>query len=254
MAEKLSEAQRIANTLPWDERIPMIRDDNFQQLIFNETFATPEEEEARLWFLIVTVTREQRAGSSAIVDKEFNEAYNISVNENTLPHVRWGRIDYLNVTRLTTRWGVWRAPIFIVAKDRGKTLRFFHPQEIGAKADFLHTFLVEEIWTRRPPWIGPWAPGGSREELLDQIAIFLEKLYFYMSMLPHWMYLILSGGLGSLLLQLFHKKPPTSTKPVTPQSKPTPVPAVQQQNVAQADSSNAGTKKEGTHKRKGNKK
>ena len=126
MTEKLLEAQRTANDLPWDERIPMIRDDNFQQLIFNETFATQEEEEARLWFLVVyathkiqhhgtetriassTTTNQQRTGTSAIVDKEFNGAYNISVNENTLPHVRWGRIDYLNVTRLTTRWGVWR--------------------------------------------------------------------------------------------------------------------------------------------------
>lgn len=52
--------------------------------------------------------------------------------------------------------------MFIVAKDRGKTLRFFYPQEIGAQADYLHAFLVEEIWTRRPPWTGPWAPGGSR--------------------------------------------------------------------------------------------
>lgn len=56
MTEKLSEAQRIANTLPWDDRIPMITDNNFQQLIFNETFATPEEEEARLWFLVVYAT------------------------------------------------------------------------------------------------------------------------------------------------------------------------------------------------------
>jgi hypothetical protein len=53
MTEKLAEAQRQANDLPWDDRIPMIRDDNFEQLIFNETFATEEEEEARLWFLMV---------------------------------------------------------------------------------------------------------------------------------------------------------------------------------------------------------
>lgn len=57
MTERVTEAQRKANMLPWDDRIPMITDDNFEQLIFNETFATPEEEEARLWFLVVYATR-----------------------------------------------------------------------------------------------------------------------------------------------------------------------------------------------------
>jgi hypothetical protein len=126
MTEKLTEAQRKAYDLPWDDRIPMIRDDNFETLIFNETFDTPEEEEARLWFLVVyalhliqyfdaesiftysTVTSNQRTGISAFVDQQFNEAYNTSLAENDLPHVRWGRIDYINVTRLTTKWAVWR--------------------------------------------------------------------------------------------------------------------------------------------------
>jgi hypothetical protein len=56
-----------------------------------------------------TVTSSQRTGISAVVDQQFNEAYNISLKEQDLPHVRWGRIDYLNVTRLTTKWGVWRS-------------------------------------------------------------------------------------------------------------------------------------------------
>ena len=27
--------------------------------------------------------------------------------ENDLPNVRWGRIDYMSVTYLTTKWAVW---------------------------------------------------------------------------------------------------------------------------------------------------
>ena len=92
------------------------------------------------------------------------------------------------------------------------------------------------------------------EDLLDKFAIFQEKLYFYMSKIPRWMYLILSGGLGSLLLQVFHRKMPTTSKPAISQPKPESVSAIQQQNVAQAGPSSSGTKKEGALKRKGNKK
>ena len=41
-------------------------------------------------------------------DEKFDEAYDISAKENDLPHVRWGRIDYMNVTALTTKWVVWQ--------------------------------------------------------------------------------------------------------------------------------------------------
>jgi len=41
-------------------------------------------------------------------DEKFDEAYDLSVKENDLPHVKWGRIDYISVTALTTRWGVWQ--------------------------------------------------------------------------------------------------------------------------------------------------
>ena len=52
--------------------------------------------------------------------------------------------------------------MFILAKDRGKTLRFFHPQQVGANAPFIRAFLLEEVWKRQQPWTGVWAPGGSR--------------------------------------------------------------------------------------------
>jgi hypothetical protein len=92
------------------------------------------------------------------------------------------------------------------------------------------------------------------EDLLDKFAIFQEKLYFYMSKIPRWMYLILSGSLGSLFLNLFHRKKPTTIKPVTTKSKPTGVTSVQQDIAARAGSSSVGTKREGIQTRKSNKK
>lgn len=55
-----------------------------------------------------TTTSTQRTGLSAFLDEQFNEAFNESLIEQDLPNVRWGRIDYLNVTRLTTKWAVWK--------------------------------------------------------------------------------------------------------------------------------------------------
>lgn len=52
--EKLAEAQEKSK-LPWDERITMITDHNYEELIFNEDFETPEEEAQRVWLIIVCV-------------------------------------------------------------------------------------------------------------------------------------------------------------------------------------------------------
>lgn len=38
----------------------------------------------------------------------FDQAYNLTQLEGDLPEVRWGRIDYINVTSITTKWGVWQ--------------------------------------------------------------------------------------------------------------------------------------------------
>jgi hypothetical protein len=46
-------------------------------------------------------------------DKEFDQAYNTSLVENDLPHVRWGRIDYINVTYITSKWAIWKYVAFL---------------------------------------------------------------------------------------------------------------------------------------------
>jgi len=253
ITDKLAEAEKKSR-LPWDERIPMITDGNYEELLFHETFATAEEEAARVWFLIVTVTSNQRTGLSAFVDEQFNAAFNMTLEENDLHHVRWGRIDYLNVTRLTTKWSVWKAPMLIIAKDRGKTLRFFQPQSIGAKAPFMRQFLLEETYERIQPWNGPWAPGGSQEHILDKFAIIQEQIYIYMSMIPRWMYLLITGGLGSLLLNLFHRKPVPKSD-ITPRAaNKTAIQKSEANTVVIPTASPNKTKTEGTQKRKVNKK
>lgn len=46
------EAERRRTNM-WDPRIPLITDDNYENLIVNETFSSEEEERERVWFLIV---------------------------------------------------------------------------------------------------------------------------------------------------------------------------------------------------------
>ena len=58
--------------------------------------------------MVSSVTAAQQDGISKYMDQVFDSAYNETLHENDLPNVRWGRIDYLNVTYLTTKWNVWQ--------------------------------------------------------------------------------------------------------------------------------------------------
>src|ERR1700691_83799 len=54
-----------------------------------------------------TVTSSGQEGVSKYVDQVFDSAFNLTQEAGDLPNVRWGRINYLNVTKLTTKWNVW---------------------------------------------------------------------------------------------------------------------------------------------------
>jgi hypothetical protein len=125
-------------------------------------------------------TREE--GLSKYVDEAFDGAYNESQIAGDLPHLRWGRIDYLNVTRITTKWGVWQcvllrflstnfdlifflvlsAPLVVILTDRGQTLRFYKPAGLRLQVELIREFLLTKYWETTPPWDSSFAPGGSR--------------------------------------------------------------------------------------------
>lgn len=54
-----------------------------------------------------TVTSTGQESVSKYVDQVFDSAYNLTQAAGDLTNVRWGRIDYLNVTAITTKWAVW---------------------------------------------------------------------------------------------------------------------------------------------------
>jgi hypothetical protein len=51
ISEKIEAAKEHAKI--WDERIPLITDDNYEELVLNEKFKTLEAEKDRLWFIVM---------------------------------------------------------------------------------------------------------------------------------------------------------------------------------------------------------
>ncbi|EGO02129.1 hypothetical protein SERLA73DRAFT_177903 [Serpula lacrymans var. lacrymans S7.3] len=203
--------ERFNPSVLWDERIPLITDENYGDIIVNEEL-TEEEEEDRVWFLIITVTTGQPDGVSMFVDKVFDATYNLTQGLGDLPHVRFGRIDYLNVTSITTKWAVWSAPFLVVLKDRGQTLRFYKAGQIRLTDEILHAFLKEEGWKQKDPWKSAYGPGGEREYILDYLAIVFTKVYNVVVIVPKWLLYIVTGGLASLIVNWLHR----DRKPANP--------------------------------------
>lgn len=54
-----------------------------------------------------TATSSGQEGVSKYVDQIFDSAYNLTQVAGDLKNIRWGRIDYLNVTAITTKWAIW---------------------------------------------------------------------------------------------------------------------------------------------------
>ncbi|KAH9899566.1 hypothetical protein C8Q73DRAFT_753948 [Cubamyces lactineus] len=204
---------------PWDPRIPLLSDENFEEIVVREVL-TEEEERERVWFIIVSVTAGgQNNALSQMVDQSFDEAYNRTVIAGDLPNVRWGRIDYLNVTYLTTKWSIWTGPYLIVLQDRGQTLRFYKADRVRVTPELLRELLTEELWRNTEPWKTNFAPGGKREWVMHYYALGLKRVFDFVNRFPRWMLMIASGAVASVVMRLLHSNPAAE---VPPQLQPEP--------------------------------
>ncbi|KAK0207008.1 hypothetical protein DFS33DRAFT_1318408 [Desarmillaria ectypa] len=220
----ITERLEAAEVLPWDNRIPLITDNNYEEMIVKEEL-TEEEEEERVWALLISASASRQDGISKFVDDAFDEAYNQTLIDEDLPNVRWGRIDYFNVTYITTKWAVWQAPFIVILKDRGQTLRFYRAQNIRLRDGAFHDFLKAEAWKVTPPWKTAYAPGGEREYIMDFFATWMSKIYNVTVRLPRFILLILSGTAGSIVIGLMHRNPPKQAVQKTePASQPASAP------------------------------
>ncbi|KAF9266186.1 hypothetical protein L218DRAFT_858848 [Marasmius fiardii PR-910] len=204
----ITERLQKARESPWDVRIPLITDDNYEAVIFNEDL-TEEEEKARTWVLIVCVSGDyHQGGMSPMIDDIFDQEFNDTIIANDLPNVRWGRLDYLNVTYVTTKWAVWQVPMLIVLKDRGQTLRFYRPQYLPLRDGGLREFLKKEYYLQTPPWNSSFAPGGSSEYILHYFGYALTQVYAILVTVPRWLLYLISGTIASTVIQYLHRPAP----------------------------------------------
>ncbi|KAJ7181643.1 hypothetical protein C8R43DRAFT_969771 [Mycena crocata] len=199
----ITERLEAAAVSPWDTRIPLITDENYFDMVVNETM-TEEEERDRVWVIVVSASSSRQEGISKFVDSIFDDAYNETLVANDLPNVRFARIDYLNVTYVTTKWNLWAAPAFVILKDRGQTLRFYRPNQLRISNGAFREFIRQEGWIVTPPWKGAFAPGGDREFVLEYFAIWMTKVYLLTIRVPRWVMLLVSGSIASFAINLFH--------------------------------------------------
>lgn len=214
ITEKIQALQLSKNQ--WDERIPLITDDNYKDLIVNEPL-TEEEEKERTWIIVITVPAARQDAISKFMDDVFDSTFNETQVAGDLPNLRWGRIDYFNVTTITTKWAMWQAPYLVVLRDRGQTLRFYRPQHLRLSGGAMRSFLEQEGWKDTPPWTSPYAPGGSREFIMTYFAFVLTKIYHVSIMVPRWLLFIISGSVASVVMNLMHRGSSEVSKPKSPQ-------------------------------------
>ncbi|KAG8759235.1 hypothetical protein FRC14_006398 [Serendipita sp. 396] len=218
VTERLEQAKQAAAVPPFDERVPMITDENYEELILN-----PDSPSDETWFLVVTLGT-SRDPASKPMDEAYDNAFNTTVYQKDLPNVKWGRIDYMTVTRLTTEWMIWKAPLLVVAREHGKELRFLYPSNIWINGDHFRKFLAERGWHEVPQWTGSFAPGGSMEPYVKVFARILASVYTVVSRVPKWLFLIGSGTVASFLIGLMHKseasKPSTGASPAVTEKSP----------------------------------
>ncbi|EIW63122.1 uncharacterized protein TRAVEDRAFT_43427 [Trametes versicolor FP-101664 SS1] len=192
MGVNVAEAIAPSTVSSWDLRIPLITDDNFDEIIVHEEL-TPKEEAARVWFLVISVAAGQNSAISKLVD---------------------------HVTFLTTKWCIWSGPYLVVITDRGQTLRFYKGDRVRVTAELLRGLLIDEHWRNTPPWKTDFAPGGNREWVMHYYALWTMHISNFVQRFPRWTLLIGCGVIAKLAGRVLRRAPASasaSTKDDQPQ-------------------------------------
>lgn len=142
--------------------------------------------------------------------------FNSSGAGGTLPkNLRFGRINYATETVLPTRWWMWKVPVLVIGTNGMKDLRFF---KIGQVVPF-HGPMSQLLananrYETMPVWASSFGPRGEREWILIPIANGWAKYHEYMSKIPNFVLLMLSGVVMNVVVGWFHKDKPATTVPV----------------------------------------
>ncbi|KAK4702222.1 hypothetical protein P7C70_g4002, partial [Phenoliferia sp. Uapishka_3] len=126
------------------------------------------------------------------------------------------------VVTLTPSFSEIRAPIMVIGTNGMKDLRFFRIGQIapflGPMSDLLQN---QERWETMPIWRSGISPGGSKEWIIIPLANAWAIYHKYMSQIPSFVLLIVSGMMMNFVVGIFHKEKPkaapgANVEPVKP--------------------------------------
>ncbi|PVG00462.1 hypothetical protein CPB86DRAFT_684380, partial [Serendipita vermifera] len=209
VTERLEQAKKAVEKKPYDERVPLITDTNYDALV-RESSASDET-----WFIVVFMNStlgDSRDQVSKYVDDAYDRAYDAALTNDDLSNIKWGRVDYMDVTKITTEWMVWKAPVLVIARNQGKELRFLYPGQISLEGETLYKFVKAKGWNEVPVWDGPFAPGGDLEKYVKIYAEWSTVIYSIVNKIPKWVFLVATGGIASLIIQFMHSPGSKSTE------------------------------------------
>ncbi|KAH8079671.1 hypothetical protein HD553DRAFT_129537 [Filobasidium floriforme] len=207
-----------------DEAEGFIRltDRNYDSLVKHEQL--PEGGKERVWFSIIHAPPSD-VTSTAYLDAMTNAARIARSNKtDPLDHIKWGRIDFLTETELAARWLVFKPPVFVIATDRGKDLRFLTPRMVGPNGTTLETIMREEHWKNAPIWNSAYAPGGSRAFIVDWYVRLVQLWSKFTTTVPSWALLFIMPMATQQIMSWMHSGAPTPSAGAAPASA-RPVPA-----------------------------
>ena len=97
--------------------------------------------------------------------------------------------------------------MIVITDPNFSEIRYFKIGQILPRQDAMSALLAApEVWTTKPAWTGRIAPGGAWEPALIKYASFAAWWHKYLSKVPNVVWVMLSGAVMNVVLNLFHSK------------------------------------------------
>lgn len=69
--------------------------------------------------------------------------------------------DDSDIRQMSTRWLLFQVPVYVLAEDKGQTLRFVSPYQIPPNTANMRKLLVDSEYKKLPVWSGRLSYNGD---------------------------------------------------------------------------------------------
>ncbi|TIB66602.1 hypothetical protein E3P77_02204 [Wallemia ichthyophaga] len=167
-----------------------------------------DHDEEMLWFVLITTGKHD----------EFERLLKQSLNDladelKDVSGVRVGRAEYdSDIRQMSTRWLLFQVPVYVLAQDKGQTLRFVSPYQIPPNTASMRKLLVDSEYKKLPVWSGRLSYNGDYAFYMDIYTRFSLYLHSLLDTIPSLVWYIGVASLSSSLLKWMHKEDKTKTQ------------------------------------------